>query len=73
MDNRLPNVRIEYRVRLKRLYAVFRYVSILVRSDPGMLENLFCSVVRLDCIVGSHSVEGAAGTDVRGHRITLFS
>ena len=74
MDDRLPDVRIECHVRLERLHAVlYRDVSILVRSDPGMSENLCRSIVRLDFIVGNHSVEGAAGTDIRDHRATPFS
>ena len=68
MDDRFPDVRIECRVRLERLHAVLnRDVSVLVRSDPGMSENLCGSIVRLDFIVGNHSVEGAAGTDIRDH------
>lgn len=74
MDDRFPDVRIECHVRLKRLHAVlYRDVSVLVRCDSGMSENLCGSVIRLDFIVGNHSVEGAAGTDIGDHRATLFS
>lgn len=74
MDDRFPDVRIECRIRFERLHAVlYRDVSIFVRSDPGMSENLCGSVVRLDFIVGNYSVEGAAGTDIRDHRATPFS
>lgn len=73
MDDRFPDVRIECRVRLERLHAVlYRDVPVLVCCDPGMSENLCGSVVRLDFIIGNHSVEGAAGTDIRDHRATPF-
>ena len=73
MDDRFLDVRIECRVWLERLHAVFnRDVSVFVRSDPGMSENLCGSVIRLDFIVGNHSVEGAAGANIRNHRVILF-
>ena len=68
MDDRFPDVRIECHVRIERLYAVlYRDISVFVRSDPGMSEDLCSSIIRLDFIVGNHSVEGAAGTDIRDH------
>ena len=74
MNDGVPYMHIECRVRLERLHTVlYRDVPILVRGDLGMSENLCGSVVRLDFMVGNHSVEEAAGTDIRNHRITPFS